>query len=171
MAQLPIGLPRRETCSFTDMTDREMRLAIAEALGYERLVLDYESPTPEPGLEQGADGIWRTASANKWQAQIEAQGVQCVGNYFVRVADGEIFADFDGPDTGRNGRGEFDWLSDLNAMHAAIMAQPQTIRDSFNHRLMESQRPNDAHVLDRTINATAQQRAEAFLRVIGKWKD
>lgn len=58
-----------------------------------------------------------------------------------------------------------DYPNDLNVMHEAIMAQPQNVRDSINHTLMESLRPNDRHILDRTINSTAAQRAEAFCRV------
>jgi hypothetical protein len=56
-------------------------------------------------------------------------------------------------------------------MHEAVMAQPPQMRLTINQQLMESLRPNEAYIMDRTINATARQRAEAFLRVLGKWKE
>ena len=64
-----------------------------------------------------------------------------------------------------------DYPNDLNAMHEAIMALPDTVRLSFNHNLMNILHPNDAFILDRTINATAAQRAEAFLRAFGDWEE
>jgi hypothetical protein len=62
-----------------------------------------------------------------------------------------------------------DYLNDLNAMHAAIMAQSDDSRVSINHTLMEMLRPDEKLILDRTINATAAQRAEAFGRTLGLW--
>jgi hypothetical protein len=72
-----------------------------------------------------------------------------------------------------------DYLSDLNAMHAAekvlpveeqgqyicwindiVKAQPWSERDGISYE--------DAWL---EVHATAAQRAEAFLRTIGKWED
>jgi hypothetical protein len=64
-----------------------------------------------------------------------------------------------------------NYCADLNAMHEAIMSQPGSIRVSINHVLMETLRPNEPFILDRTINATSRQRAEAFLKTLGKWKE
>lgn len=64
-----------------------------------------------------------------------------------------------------------DYLGDLNAMHEAVMAQPQDVRMKINDRLMHLIDSTAPYCLDRTINATAAQRAEAFLRVIGKWEE
>ena len=64
-----------------------------------------------------------------------------------------------------------DYLHDLNAMHDAIMSQPQEIRMKINDTLMHLIDAEAPYCLDRTINATAAQRAEAFLKTIGKWKD
>lgn len=148
------------------MTNDEMRIAIAEAVGYERLVIGYESLSPMRGLECGPDGIWRTSSANKWLRQIEEQDVQCVGDYFVRLSDKQIFADFDGPDNGVNGRGQFDYPNDLNAMHEAekTLLTDLDLSLKYDRLLAEI----TSHF---TWHATATQRAEAFLRTIGKRKE
>lgn len=153
------------------MKPAEQVIAILEALGYEKIEVDYESFDPQPGYEEGPDGTWRTPSHNKWLKQIDAQRVMCVGRYFVHVTTGQIYADFDGPNNGDNGRGKFDFLNDLNAMHEAIMAQDVTTRDRINMQLFEILDPRRPFIIDRAVNATAAQRAEAFLRTIGKWKD
>jgi hypothetical protein len=57
-----------------------------------------------------------------------------------------------------------DYLNDLNAMHEA--EKTLKIGDEWHGYYM--------HFVDGggvKINATAAQRAEAFLRTIGKWKD
>lgn len=74
-----------------------------------------------------------------------------------------------------------DYLNDLNAMHAA----EQTLRDqclywpdyidelvtlctnAYPHLPNEKLEPN----WSATVGATAEQRAEAFLRCLGLWKD
>ena len=63
-----------------------------------------------------------------------------------------------------------DYLNDLNAMHEAEKILTHDQADSFTEFLW-SQYPG--HVLfDSYIwHATAAQRAEAFLRTIGKWED
>ncbi len=55
-----------------------------------------------------------------------------------------------------------DYLNDLNAMHEAekVLTDMQSIR--YEARLGR---------IGRIFNATAAQRAEAFLRTIGKWED
>jgi hypothetical protein len=64
-----------------------------------------------------------------------------------------------------------DYPNDLNAMHEAIMAQPVKIRMSINDKLMHMLNPEAPYLLDKTINATARQRSEAFLRTLGKWTE
>jgi hypothetical protein len=63
-----------------------------------------------------------------------------------------------------------DYLNDLNAMHEAEKILTHDQADSFTEFLW-SQYPG--HVLfDSYIwHATAAQRAEAFLRTIGKWEE
>ena len=69
-----------------------------------------------------------------------------------------------------------DYLNDLNAMHEAekVLTHDQMI-DYSRHvgKLITSYLPaSRAAWMDfRLINATAAQRAEAFLRTIGKWKE
>lgn len=69
-----------------------------------------------------------------------------------------------------------DYLNDLNAMHEVVNSL------SFNERLewlswidKLTEDPDDKKDQSwlplRLIRATARQRAEAFLRTIGKWKD
>lgn len=64
-----------------------------------------------------------------------------------------------------------DYVNDLNAMHDAIIAQPRELRIRINGALMGMMCPEAALVLDRTINATAAQRAEAFLRALNLWRE
>ena len=73
-----------------------------------------------------------------------------------------------------------NYLSDLNAMHEAekVLIGPQAI---LYERMLENMvraqartQPGDRYPRAATIcswHATAAQRAEAFLKTIGKWKD
>lgn len=63
-----------------------------------------------------------------------------------------------------------DWANDLNALHEAEKMLPDEVRMNYRFQLQR--------VVSRTyeenswlISATARQRAEAFLRTIGKWKE
>jgi hypothetical protein len=54
-----------------------------------------------------------------------------------------------------------DYLNDLNAMHEAensLLSTGKLEEDYY-------------YAIDRSFRATAAQRAEAFLRTIGKWED
>lgn len=64
-----------------------------------------------------------------------------------------------------------DPIHDLNVMHEAVMGQPVETRDKINCRLCAILDSDKANILDQVINATSAQRAEAFLRVKGRWKD
>lgn len=59
-----------------------------------------------------------------------------------------------------------DYLDDLNAMHEA----EKTLRNQFTLQEEEYWRRLQ-HVEPHPIYATAAQRAEAFLKTIGKWAD
>jgi hypothetical protein len=67
-----------------------------------------------------------------------------------------------------------DYLNDLNAMHEAekMMTEDQWLSYTINV-LMAAK--DGTFVIDRNMktiaHATAAQRAEAFLRTIGKWED
>lgn len=125
------------------MTDNEIRIAVAEACGYETMMA---SP----------DLMWNkkeNRAVIKPGTKVEAARLRMKMEYVI------------GKQTLP------DYPNDLNAMHEAVMAQPPQMRLTINQQLMESLRPNEAYIMDRTINATARQRAEAFLRVLGKWKE
>jgi hypothetical protein len=72
-----------------------------------------------------------------------------------------------------------DYLNDLNAMHAAFLSLPAGSHITFGRHLQEvcgeglvgyvSSYPEDFAGLARIAHATAAQRAEAFLKTIGKW--
>jgi len=68
---------------------------------------------------------------------------------------------------------EQDWCNDLNAMHEAekVLAPKNWNRFSekwwnYYHHCLDLN--GDAH---KTIHATARERAEAFLRTLGKWEE
>jgi hypothetical protein len=65
-----------------------------------------------------------------------------------------------------------DYLNDLNAMHEAILLIGAQYWSHYNEVLMSvvDQGPPKEHMFF-IYNATAAQRAEAFLRTIGKWKE
>lgn len=68
-----------------------------------------------------------------------------------------------------------DPLSDLNAMHEAVMSLNQTQRAKYRSELADTCRPDGAEPdsiddLLEAIDATARQRAEAFLRAMNLWK-
>lgn len=85
--------------------------------------------------------------------------------------------------SGSRSRVEFDPLTDLNAMHEAekqtFVATSQWAK--YGNQLQEvchwhavgivPDYPRDLASLARVAHATAAQRAEAFLRCIGKWVD
>ena len=72
-----------------------------------------------------------------------------------------------------------DYCNDLNAMHEEIMSLEGPIRDhSYRRALAKSvgvigfeDWEHSLVCLDKLTNATARQRAEAFLRTLGKWKE
>jgi hypothetical protein len=80
--------------------------------------------------------------------------------------------------TYQKGRGKLhqhlpDYLNDLNAMHEAWRTLPPSQKDRFESELYsvvigeaDYNRNDDAPYI---TNATAAQRAEAFMRTIDKW--
>ncbi len=70
-----------------------------------------------------------------------------------------------------------DYCNDLNAMHEAEKALDNDFRFSvvLYHQLIPLEDQYEDHTItwliaNRLIKATARQRAEAFLRAIGKWE-
>lgn len=69
-----------------------------------------------------------------------------------------------------------DYLHDLNAIHEAEEVIPDDKQASYAHELANLSQsvgwlPESGTSIFRLVRATAAQRAEAFLRTIGKWKD
>jgi hypothetical protein len=68
-----------------------------------------------------------------------------------------------------------DYLNDLNAMHEAekVLTEEQDLEYSEALEQVVEGRfvTNNAEDMRRLRSATAAQRAEAFLRTIGKWKE
>jgi hypothetical protein len=70
-----------------------------------------------------------------------------------------------------------DYLNDLNAMHEAVSIFDYDQADEFEDHLcdickrLNDEKENPAPWRFAVVNATASQRAEAFLRTIGKWKE
>jgi hypothetical protein len=70
-----------------------------------------------------------------------------------------------------------DYLNDLNAMHEAVSIFDYDQADGFEDHLcdickrLNDEKENPAPWRFAVVNATASQRAEAFLRTIGKWKE
>jgi hypothetical protein len=70
-----------------------------------------------------------------------------------------------------------DYLNDLNAMHDAVSIFDYDQADEFEDHLcdickrLNDEKENPAPWRFAVVNATASQRAEAFLRTIGKWKE
>jgi hypothetical protein len=60
-----------------------------------------------------------------------------------------------------------DYLSDLNAMHEAVKALDREQRNDYGNWLFNI--CGTSWLL--AVEATAAQRAEAFLRTVGKWDD
>lgn len=66
-----------------------------------------------------------------------------------------------------------DYLNDLNAMHEAekVLQESPEMWEHYTEELMDIVvRDNPEDCFLRHISATSSQRAEAFLRTIGKWK-
>lgn len=61
-----------------------------------------------------------------------------------------------------------DYLNDLDAMHEAEKTLKEPQRTVYlNHLYGEEEADNEW----KQVHATARQRAEAFLRTVGKWED
>jgi len=65
-----------------------------------------------------------------------------------------------------------DYPNDLNAMHEAVKIFSESQEDDFYTILWGiTAIPNTPHSHFRAANATASQRAEAFLRTLNLWKE
>lgn len=65
-----------------------------------------------------------------------------------------------------------DYLTDLNAMHEAEKVLTQEKQREFLGHLSCKTEGDELHTYHwNAVHATAAQRAEAFLRTLGKWED
>lgn len=87
----------------------------------------------------------------------------------------KVWIDTFGEDLGEWGFVE-KYTKDLNAMHEAekVLTEKQLVwymQKLSQIRLRDGEHGMIACILDRIVFATARQRAEAFLRTIGKWTE
>ena len=64
-----------------------------------------------------------------------------------------------------------DYLEDLNAMHEAEKTLTKKQLQTYLDILADAPRESMYQTWSTSVFATAAQRAEAFLRTIGKWKE
>lgn len=132
-----------------NMNDQEINIAIAEALGLDVI--------HDPAGPKGRPDAWKTAFFTPKAAK--QRRIAWPSSAVVKVVP--------------------KYCRDLNAMHEATMSLEGPIRDhSFRRALAKSvgvigveDWEHSLVCLDKLTNATARQRAEAFLRTIGKWEE
>lgn len=64
-----------------------------------------------------------------------------------------------------------DYCTDLNAMHEAEKVLCRPMKESDSDRIIGDRMHAYAELIGYAFDATARQRAEAFLRTLGKWDD
>ena len=64
----------------------------------------------------------------------------------------------------------WDWCNDLNAMHEAEKVLTGLTRHAYCDALLDTVPDSPDHLWE-VLTATARQRAEAFLRTLGKWEE
>lgn len=130
------------------MTDQEINVAIAEACGWQRWKSSPES---------------KVVSLRKPTPSQQSYWLSC-GNFITT-------------EHVTNSQGIPDYCNDLNAMHAAtttlFKSHPGYYNRSFVSELQDVMGWCQDGMLDKRqacdlINATARQRAEAFMEIIGK---
>jgi len=77
------------------------------------------------------------------------------------------------PDNGLKvgAQGIANYCADLNAMHEAIIGLPKELKSNYLGYLFEVVNVKKVGEIFNAHNATARQRAEAFLRALGKWEE
>lgn len=63
-----------------------------------------------------------------------------------------------------------DYCADLNAMHEAEKMLTGSLKSGYGYELWDVVGSKTLGAFE-NINATARQRAEAFLRTLGKWEE
>lgn len=145
------------------MTDDEIRIAVADASGLQARY----------GLRKR--GLWYRPDA-KGYTGMSAQA----GRYTLEEAKKHECVHGQDDDVTIAALPLPDYPNDLNAMHEAAMTLKLHSRTEYCVELrkiimrdatVEQQDPDTGRVTDHAFyQATARQRAEAYLRTIGKWK-
>jgi len=65
----------------------------------------------------------------------------------------------------------WDWCNDLNAMHDAEKMLAPKNWNNFSENWWNYCKRLRVNSADEAIHATARQRAEAFLKTLGKWEE
>lgn len=71
--------------------------------------------------------------------------------------------------TGFNWEQTPDYLNDMNAMHEAVSYATEHDEEFSRYRYWKTL--TDTHGIGGAIDSSAAQRAEAFLKTIGKWEE
>lgn len=130
------------------MTDQEINIAIAENSGWH----------PHPDNHKSEQKFWTKGG--------KAYGKKSKSGHILYAAEPPIYDDYRQGDTS----GLPDYANDLNAMHEA--EKTLTVEEYSGWACLLTQvRNGSCDECCRCRSATARQRAEAFLRVKGLWKD
>lgn len=126
------------------MTEEQQKIAIAEACGWKWIQTNFEAKSGLIGTDSPHSG------------NIPYQGTNYPSNRHLPTY----------------GKAIPDYLNDLNAMHEAekVLTEEQRIAYS-DHTYDIACEEQDATGMWRWLSLTASQRAEAFLRAIGKWEE
>lgn len=126
------------------MTEEQQRIAIAEACGWKWIQINFEA-------ESGLIGTDSPHSGN-----IPYQGTNYPSNRHLPTY----------------GKAIPDYLNDLNAMHEAEKILTEVQFGDYYIEHLKMARGESQYTIDRSmVCATAAQRAEAFLKTIGKWEE
>ena len=125
------------------MTEQQQRIAIAQACGWKWIQTNFEA-------ESGLIGTDSPHSGN-----IPYQGTNYPSNRHLPTY----------------GKAIPDYLNDLNAMHEAEKILTEVQFGDYYIEHLKMARGESQYTIDRSmVCATAAQRAEAFLKTIGKWE-
>ena len=151
------------------MTDQEINIAIAEACGWRLFVIRKPLYAPFDLYRPNAQGYTGNI-AEAWKVAEDVAKKYVTGPAYNNEPDKVVMEPAPVP----------DYCHDLNAMHEAWnyarthdKSPDHEFESGFDLALTEvvlKTGINPTFVKSYTINATARQRAEAFLRTIGKWR-
>jgi hypothetical protein len=133
------------------MKPEQQRIAIAEACGW----LKYTQFTTHPKLWGHNPAKYHTSI---WGLTLVADMTQDECTQYGWYGDGHISID-----------NLPDYLNDLNAMHEAEKMLRKPMKGSDTDTIIGDRMHKYAELIGYAFDSTAAQRAEAFLRTIGKW--